>query len=283
MNAKAECFQLKLSRCTGATCFLYAAAVQLNFLDVIKTPGLPLSVEDVLFHTELYLCSCSKKCKAKLWSDKVNDILAIGYNSNRIRSRKEATSFHFSVSHFGNLNASVLCSFSLLWCNCSFAEMQHIDVLTAEKQQQIPTLFSHCFCANQSLCCFHLFRNECGQVQQPFSWRKHKTYVLTTFKTWNVLRGGCMISDKFVLSLSLLVNMICTAAFSMCPPILINEFQGSLHYYQKSFCLCETRVSQYICDRKYINQNYFESKYQAFIDISFLSIFTHKLDNSVIE
>lgn len=95
-----------------------------------------------------------------MWSDKVNDILAIGRNSNRIRSRKEMTSLNFSVSSFGNLNVSILCSFSLLWYNCSFAEMQCISVLTGEKQKQIPTRFSHCFYANQSLCCVHLFRNE---------------------------------------------------------------------------------------------------------------------------
>ena len=33
------------------TCFLYAAAVQLYFLDVIQTPGLPLSLSDIIiFH-----------------------------------------------------------------------------------------------------------------------------------------------------------------------------------------------------------------------------------------
>lgn len=41
---KQNVFQVKLSSVQVQTCFLYAAAVQLNFLDMIKTPGLPLSI-----------------------------------------------------------------------------------------------------------------------------------------------------------------------------------------------------------------------------------------------
>jgi len=36
-----------------------------------------------------------------------------------------------------------------------------------------------------------------------------------------------MTSDEFVLLLALLVNIICTAAFSVCSEFLITEFQGS--------------------------------------------------------
>lgn len=69
------------------------------------------------------------------------------------------------------------------------------------------------------------------------------------------LRAGCMTSGKFVLLIALLVNVICAAAFSMCPPFLITEFQGSLHYYQKSFCLRETRTwgKNHIYARKQMN------------------------------
>lgn len=55
------------------TNFLCTAASQLDFFDVIKTPGLPLSVSDDIFHIELYLCIYSKKGKSKLRSAQVND------------------------------------------------------------------------------------------------------------------------------------------------------------------------------------------------------------------
>lgn len=91
-----------------------------------------------------------------------------------------------------------------------------------------------------------------------------------------------MASDKFVLLLVLLVNVICTiVVFSMCPAFLITEFQGSLHYYQKSFCVPETRIWQknHMYSRKQMNYKYLKIKYQTSIDIS---IVTCKLDNSVI-